>query len=182
MLPDAGDQFRKLVDDAGAVTETDHLPAGFNPSGPQPLHNRRSFMPINGFEADDLVVCAYRLPSPIQPWVGGVHVGRVLEPGDDPADWNGHNSERDYCQHTNRVPVAYCQDYPCGTCQQEGGFQQHDDADALTKIGAEQAALPVADKIRPFLGEDALAHYRHACGPLSPDAEGGCHEPYRPVR
>ena len=119
-------------------------------------------MPINGYEADDLVVCAFRLPSPVQPWVGGVHIGRVLEPGDDPADWNGHHSERDYCQLTNRVPVAYYQDDPCGSCQQAGGFQQHDPADALTKITAEQAALPVADKIGLFLGEDALARYRRS--------------------
>ena len=35
-------------------------------------------MPINGFEADDLVICSYRLPSPLQPWVSGIHIGRVL--------------------------------------------------------------------------------------------------------
>jgi hypothetical protein len=129
-------------------------------------------MPINGFEADDRVVCAFRLPSPIQPWVGGFHVGRVLEPGDDPAHWNGHNSERDYCLHTNRVPVAYCQDDPSDSCQQEGGFQQHDPADSLTKITAEQAALSVADKIRLFLGEDALARCHQAHGPWPPNPPG----------
>ena len=129
-------------------------------------------MPIHGFEADDLVVCADRLPSPLQPWVGGVHVGRVLEPGDDPAGWNGHNSERDYCQHTNRVPVAYCQDSPCEACHARGGFHQHDDASSLTRISAEQATLPAADKIRLFLGEEALARYRQALGPWPPDAPG----------
>jgi hypothetical protein len=129
-------------------------------------------MPIHGFEADDLVVCAYRLPSRLQPWVGGVHVGRVLEPGDDPAAWNGHNSERVYCQHTNRVPVAYCHDYPCEVCQDKGGFCQHDDAGALTRISAEQATLPAADKICLFLGEEALARYRQALGPWPPDAQG----------
>jgi hypothetical protein len=129
-------------------------------------------MPIHGFEADDLVVCAYRLPSRLQPWVGGVHVGRVLEPGDDPAAWNGHNSERAYCEHTNRVPVAYCQDSPCEVCQDQGGFCQHDDAGALTRISAEQATLPAADKICLFLGEEALARYRQALGPWPPDAQG----------
>jgi hypothetical protein len=129
-------------------------------------------MPVNGFEAGDLVVCAFRLPSPTQPWVGGVHVGRVLEPGDDPADWNGHNSERDYCQATNLVPVAYCQAYPCGTCRREGGLQQHDPADALTKVTAQVAAQPTAEKVRLLLGEDALARYRHALGPRPPHAPG----------
>ncbi len=129
-------------------------------------------MPVNGFEAGDLVVCAFRLPSPVQPWVGGVHVDQVLEPGDDPAGWNGRNSERDYCQATNLVPVAYCQAYPCGTCRRERGFQQHDPADALTTITAGQAALPAADKVRLLLGEDALARYRHAHGLLLPRTRG----------
>jgi hypothetical protein len=121
-------------------------------------------MLINGFQADDLVVCDYRLPSPLQPWVSGIHIGRVLEPSDDPAAWNGHNSERDYCQLTNHVPVAYCQDYPCHACQDRGGFHQYDHAGALTKITPEQATLPLADKIRVFLGEEALARYHRALG------------------
>jgi hypothetical protein len=132
-------------------------------------HSRNPFMPINGFEADDLVVCSYRLPSPVQPWVSGIHIGRVLEPSDDPAAWNGHNSERDYCQLTNQVPVAYCQDDPCQACQDRGGFRQYDYADALTKITAEQAALPLADKVRLFLGEEALARYQQALGPWPPN-------------
>ncbi len=126
-------------------------------------------MPINGFEADDLVVCTYRLPRPLQPWVGGIHIGRVVEPSDNPAHWNGRNSERDYCQLTNQVPVAYCQNYPCQACQDHGGFRQYDHADALTKITTEQARLPLADKIRLFLGEEALARHHQALGPWPPD-------------
>lgn len=130
-------------------------------------------MPINGFGPGDLVVCAFRLPSPTQPWVGGVHIGRVLQPDDDPTKQSGHNPERDICELTNRIPVAYCQDYPCCSCQQAGGCQQHDPADALTRITAEQAAPPVAEKIGLFLGEDALARYRAAVGPPPSDVQGG---------
>jgi hypothetical protein len=130
-------------------------------------------MPINGFDTDDLVVCSYRLPSPLQPWLGGIHIGRVLEPSDDPAAWNGHHSQRDYCQLTNQVPVAYCQDSPCQACQDEGGFRQYDHADALTKITAAQAALPLADKIRLFVGQDALARYRDALGLRPSQAQAG---------
>jgi len=95
-----------------------------------------------------------------------------VEPGDDPAAWNGHNSERDYCQLTNQVPVAYCKDDPCQACQDRSGFRQYDHADALTKITAEQATLPVADKVRLFLGEEALARYHRALGPWPPDPQG----------
>jgi hypothetical protein len=85
---------------------------------------------------------------------------------------SGLHARPSFWQLTNRVPVAYCQDDPCGLCQQAGGFQQHDPADSLTEITAEQAALPAADKIRLFLGEDALARYRHSLGPWPPDTHG----------
>lgn len=134
-------------------------------------------MAINGFDADDLVVCTYRLPSPLQPWVGSFHVGRVLEAGEDPAEWNGHNSERDYCQRTNRVPVLYCQDYPCAACQLRAPFHQHDDANALIKIVQEQATLPLADKVRLFLGEEALARYRDSSRPWPPEQRAETAEP-----
>src|SRR6266581_8825099 len=53
---------------------------------------------VHGFEAGQLVVCRYRLPGELQPWIHEVHIGEVVEPGDDPAKWNGHNSERYYCE------------------------------------------------------------------------------------
>jgi hypothetical protein len=71
------------------------------------------------------VICSYRLPTPHQFWAHGpAWVGEVLEPGDDLAAWNGHNSERTYCQRTGHVPVRYS----FGVL--------HDRADALMPIHA----------------------------------------------
>jgi hypothetical protein len=99
---------------------------------------------VHGFEAGQLVVCRYRLPSKIQPWVNDVHVGEVVEPGDNPAEWNGHNSERHYCEVTSSVPVLYCGRFACLTCRKlyPDGFRQYDFADSLIPVSAEEATLP----------------------------------------
>ena len=61
-------------------------------------------MAVHGFEAGQLVVCRYRLPSELQPWIHDVHIGEVVEPGDDPAAWNGHNSERSLLREHRQGP------------------------------------------------------------------------------
>jgi hypothetical protein len=119
---------------------------------------------IHEFEAGQLVVCQYRLPSKIQPWIHGVHIGEVVEPGDDPARWNRHNSERTYCEATGHVPVLYCARFPCSTCYERhpGGFRQHDAADALIRVTAEEAALSFPRQVLRFVGLEALRNLAHS--------------------
>jgi hypothetical protein len=113
---------------------------------------------VHGFETGQLVVCRYRLPSELQPWIHDVHIGEVVEPGNDPATWNGHNSERDYCETTGKVAVLYCGRFPCFTCRERypGGFRQHDAGDALIRVTADDAALPFPGKVLRFVGLEAL--------------------------
>jgi hypothetical protein len=114
---------------------------------------------VHGFESGQLVVCGYRLPSELQPWIHDVHIGEVVEPGDDPATWNGHNTERDYCELAGTVLVLYCGRFPCFTCREQypaGGFRQHDSADSLIPITAEDAALSFPAKVLRFVGLEAL--------------------------
>ncbi len=75
----------------------------------------------------DVVLCCYRLPTPWQHWIHPVHVGVVQEPGDDPAAWNGHNSERHYCTTCGYLPVLY----NGGEGSTDAPFRQHDAADSL---------------------------------------------------
>jgi hypothetical protein len=113
-------------------------------------------MAVNGFEAGELVVCEYRMPSVLQPWIHPIYVGTVEEPGDDPARWNGSNSERYYCELTGTVPVRY-----------EGGWRQHDFADRLSRITPEEAAMSHPEKVARFLGQEALANLEQASLPGS---------------
>lgn len=53
------------------------------------------------------MLCTYRLPTPWQHWLHAVRVGRVVEPGTDPAAWNGHNSEADYCRDCGYTALEY---------------------------------------------------------------------------
>jgi hypothetical protein len=73
----------------------------------------------------DVVLCYYRLPCPWQHWIHPVWVGVVQEPGDDPASWNGHNSERSYCERCGYLPVLY------GAHGETKAFRQHDSIDTL---------------------------------------------------
>jgi hypothetical protein len=119
---------------------------------------------IHGFEAGQLVVCQYRLPHEVQPWIHGVHIGEVVEPGDDPAQWNRHNSERTYCETTDHVPVLYCARFPCSTCRERypKGFRQHDAADSLIRITAEEAGMPFPRQVLRFVGTKALRNLAQA--------------------
>ncbi len=98
-----------------------------------------------------LVVCWYRMPSVDQPWIHPIHVGMVEEPGNDPAAWNGINSEAEYCEGCGRVKVRYPDD-----------IVQHELRGELSPITPEEAALSFRDKIALFLGEEALANYDRA--------------------
>jgi hypothetical protein len=114
---------------------------------------------IHGFAAGELVVCRYRMPSVLQPWIHSIYVGTVEEPGDDPALWNGSNSERHYCELTGTVPIRY-----------EGGWRQLDFADRLVRITPEEAALSHQDRVRRFLGEEAYENLIRASLPRVPGA------------
>jgi hypothetical protein len=56
------------------------------------------------------------------------------------------------------VPVLYCGRFPCFTCRERypSGFRQHDGADSLIRITAEDAALPFPAKVLRFVGVEAL--------------------------
>jgi len=54
----------------------------------------------------DHVVCQYRIPTALQYWLHPVHVGVIQEPGDS-IEWNGHNTERHYCEVTGKAKVLY---------------------------------------------------------------------------
>ena len=99
-----------------------------------------------------LVLCQYRLPSIVQPWLHDFHVGVIEEAGTDPAEWNSTNSEQEYCAITGRARVRY----PFGV--------QYDSIRSLIPLTPEQAALPGREKISLFLGEQALKNYDRAFG------------------
>jgi hypothetical protein len=112
---------------------------------------------IHGFEAGELVVCSYRMPSVLQPWIHPVYVGTVEEPSDDPRLWNASNSERYYCELTGTVPVRY-----------EGGWRQLDSADRLIRITPVEAAMSHQDRVRRFLGREAYGNLIRASLPRVP--------------
>src|SRR5882757_8500069 len=100
---------------------------------------------MNSLEPGTLVVCNYRHPSPIQPWIHEIYVGVVEKLGDNPAEWNNDNSERYHCELHGLTRVRY-----------EWGIQ-HDKTADLVPITKEQAALSFRDKVSEFLGEEARA-------------------------
>lgn len=59
------------------------------------------------FAVGTRVTDATRCPDLVQPWLHPVYVGVVQQAGASKAEWNRTNSERDYCDLTNRVPVRY---------------------------------------------------------------------------
>jgi hypothetical protein len=101
-------------------------------------------------EPGTLVLCSYRLPPVLQPWVHEFHIGVVEVPADDANHWGGKGSEAAYCEATGTARVRY------GTCI------QHERVDALIPITPEQAVMPHRNKVATFLGEEALAYYDRA--------------------
>jgi hypothetical protein len=100
-----------------------------------------------------LVVSKSRMPSAHQPWSHEVYVGKIIEPGDDPADWNGHNSERHYCELMGYAKVQY------------GWGAAHDSWKDLIEITQEQAELTPIEKVFVFIGEEAAETWiRHSSG------------------
>lgn len=104
------------------------------------------------FTPGTLVVCQYRMPSVVQPWIHEIQVGVVVQPGIDPEQWNGSNSEQSYCELTGTVPVQYA-----------WGIQ-HDKIDSLMAISDEEAKYSFREKIAYFLGRVALTNYDRAMG------------------
>jgi hypothetical protein len=100
-----------------------------------------------------LVVCKYRMPSALQPWVAPIWVGMIEEPGNNSAEWNGTNSEQYYCTQHKRARVLY----PFGV--------MHDHRDSLIPITPEQAALSPIEKVALFLGQEARACWERVSGP-----------------
>src|SRR6266851_9929043 len=93
--------------------------------------------------AGTLVICTYRLPSVIQPWIAPITHGVIEEPGTDKNDWNGTNSEAQYCEQTQKSRVLYMHGIT--------PHVQHDSDDSLIPITAEQATMGKREKIEAFL-------------------------------
>lgn len=108
-----------------------------------------------GLKIGDQVVCDYRMPYQEQWWVHPFWVG-VIEPvSDDPATWNGSNSEAQYCVTCVCVRVRYL---PGPT--DEVGFTQHDSLGHLTQLNFGEVTES------PYFASDAegqQALYEFAC-------------------
>lgn len=128
------------------------------------LSCREVALAIYGFESGQLVVCKYRLPSELQPWVHRIHIGEVVEPEDDPANWNGRDSERTYCQLAGTVPVHYCRRFSCSDCRSQypQGFFRYDRAGSLVRITEDDAALPFTGQVLRLIGVTALRNLARA--------------------
>lgn len=100
-----------------------------------------------------LVLCTHRLPSATQPWIHEFHVGIIVEPSDNPREWNGNTSEAAYCHQTDKAPVMY-----------SFGKMYEPIAD-LVPITDAEAQLNHRAMIEHFLGADALATYDRAMTP-----------------
>lgn len=100
-----------------------------------------------------LVVCKYRMPTVLQPWISDIPIGEIKEPG-TLAPRIGILSEAEYCQKYNRVMVYY----------QKFGVTYSENPDNLIAITQEQAELPRREKIALFLGEEALQNYDDPLG------------------
>jgi hypothetical protein len=101
-------------------------------------------------EPGTLVVCTYRFPSVNQPWIHEFHVGVIETPGTNRNEWNGYNSEEDYCNTCHYARMRY-----------EWNVM-HEARDCLIPITAEQARLSHREKVTLFLGEEALRQYDRA--------------------
>jgi hypothetical protein len=112
-----------------------------------PLFPEEPVQPSDQLVPGTLVLCRYRLPHTLQPWIARFHVGVVEAPSDDPAQWNDRISERQYCEKYKRARIRY-----------DFGVQ-HEDIGSLIPITSEQAALSHREKIALFLGDEALRNY-----------------------
>ena len=74
-----------------------------------------------------LVICRYRMSS--EPPRIPLWIGIIEEPGEDPAEWNGTNSEKYYCTLCKKARVRYT-----------FGIA-YDTIETLTPISSEEAAL-----------------------------------------
>jgi hypothetical protein len=101
-------------------------------------------------EPGTLVVCKYRMPSSIQPWLGEIHVGVVEEASSDSNPWDSRwkITEKEYCETCGKTRVKY----HWGT--------MYDQTSDLIPITQEQADLSHKEKVRLFLGEEAYANFR----------------------
>jgi len=104
------------------------------------------------FTPGTLVLCQYRLPPIIQPWIHEFYVGTVEQPNTDRNSWNGTNSEQHYCEVTRTVKVRYVSGV------------QYEHADRLMAITPEQASLSHREKVAEFLGPEALAYLDSTSG------------------
>lgn len=96
------------------------------------------------------VVCTDRFPSALQPWMHSFHIGTIVEPGSRLDEWNGRNSEADYCRLQGKRKVAY----DWGTA--------HDDEDNLRTVTPEEEQMTHGQMVKRFLGEEAFARYNRS--------------------
>lgn len=102
------------------------------------------------------VICRYRVPTDVQPWVSPILIGTIEEPGTDPAAWNGSNSEASYCTETQKARVRYG----------SGEFSHHprggvvyDTVCDLYAVSPDIHTLSERERVLRVLGPKALATY-----------------------
>jgi hypothetical protein len=108
-----------------------------------------------GMKVGDQVICTYRSPCPHQWWIAPWHVGVIEDVSDDPASWNGHNSEAYYCANFLYVKVRYL------GSSHSAAFTQRDQLASLLPI---QFGEPLTES--PHFGSDpaeAIRLFQFAC-------------------
>lgn len=80
---------------------------------------------LRGLRVGDYVTCSYRMPNDSQPWIHPAWVGVILQPGSDPKQWNGSNSESTFCDIAGVVKVQYLDE------NGNPAFSHHDHIDSL---------------------------------------------------
>lgn len=102
--------------------------------------NRQDYIAMlagRGLKIGDQVLCDYRLPYCVQWWTAPAWVGVIQDVSDDPATWNGSNSEAHYCCLLKYVSVRYLD---AGHLL---GHQQHDSLGHLRELHRFPGELPV---------------------------------------
>lgn len=81
-----------------------------------------------GMKIGDQVVCDYRVPTSHQYWTAPFWVGVIEDVSEDPAEWNGHNSEAHFCALLKVIKVRYLD------ADGMDGHVQHDSLGSMRRL------------------------------------------------
>lgn len=94
------------------------------------------------------VIDITRSPDEFQPWIHPFWFGIVVEPGASREVWNGHNSERYYCETNGKTSVLY-----------DFGGHYHENSEYLRMVTPEQEVAPFRDQLALWVSEKATENY-----------------------